>query len=113
HIEGESFPLAHKGAPDFAALKAALSEGDSKVLTYFVFDLLYAQGEDLRRMPLTSRKERLRQLLAGHSRAGKLIKYVEHLAEPGDAVLQSACRMNLEGIISKSAGRPYHSGRTD
>ena len=38
---------------------------------------------------------------------------MEHLAEPGDAVLQSACRLNLEGIISKCATAPYRSGRTD
>jgi bifunctional non-homologous end joining protein LigD len=112
-IDGEVVALDHNGAPDFAALQAALSEGDSKVLTYFVFDLLYAEGEDLRQMPLTSRKERLQRLLAGNRRAGKLIKYVEHLAEPGDAVLQSACRMNLEGIISKSASAPYQSGRVE
>jgi bifunctional non-homologous end joining protein LigD len=110
-IDGEVVALDHNGASDFAALQAALSEGDSESLTYFVFDLLYAEGEDLRPMPLTSRKERLQRLLAGNSRAAKLIKYVEHLAEPGDAVLQSACRMNLEGIISKSASAPYQSGR--
>jgi bifunctional non-homologous end joining protein LigD len=112
-IDGEVVALDHNGAPDFAALQAALSEGDSKALTYFVFDLLYAEGEDHRPLPLTERKQRLQQLLAGNSRAGKLIKYVEHLAEPGDAVLQSACRMHLEGIISKSANAPYQSGRTD
>ena len=112
-IDGEVVALDQNGAPDFAALQAALSDGDSEVLTYFVFDLLYAEGEDLRRMPLTSRKKRLQQLLAGNRRAGKLIKYVEHLAEPGDAVLQSACRMNLEGIISKCASAPYQSGRID
>jgi bifunctional non-homologous end joining protein LigD len=64
-------------------------------------------------MPLTSRKERLQQILAGNGQAAKLIKYVEHLAEPGDAVLQSACRMNLEGIISKCASAPYQSGRLE
>ncbi len=112
-IDGEVVALDHNGAPDFAALQAALSEGDSKSLTYFVFDLLYADGEDLRPLPLTDRKERLQRLLTGNSRAAKQIKYVEHLAEPGDAVLQSACRMNLEGIISKSASAPYQSGRMD
>ena len=74
---------------------------------------LHAEGDDLRRLPLTERKERLQSLLKRNSRAGKLIKYVEHLAEPGDAVLQSACRLNLEGIISKCASAPYQSGRTE
>ena len=112
-IDGEVVALDHNGAPDFAALQAALSEGRSKDLTYFAFDVLYAQGEDLRRLLLTDRKTRLQHLLSRSSRAGKVIKYVEHLAEPGDAVLQSACRLNLEGIISKCATAPYRSGRTD
>ena len=111
-VDGEVVALDHNGAPDFAALQAALSDGRSKDLTYFAFDLLYAEGEDLRRLPLTERKNRLQQLVKRTSGAGKFIKYVEHLAEPGDAVLQSACRLNLEGIISKRANAPYRSGRT-
>jgi bifunctional non-homologous end joining protein LigD len=107
-LDGEVVAIDHNGAPDFAALQAALSEGRSKDLTYFVFDLLHAEGEDLRRLRLTERKERLQGLLNRSARAGKLIKFVEHLAEPGDAVLQSACRLNLEGIISKCASAlPY------
>ena len=111
-IDGEVVALDHNGAPDFAALQAARSEGRSKDLTYFAFDLLYAEGEDLRGLPLTARKARLQQLLNG-SRAAKLIKYVDHLAEPGEAVLKSACRLNLEGIISKCSTAYYQSGRTD
>ena len=67
-IDGEVVALDHNGAPDFAALQAALSEGRSKDLTYFAFDLLYAEGEDLRRLPLTERKTRLQQLLSRSSR---------------------------------------------
>ena len=62
-IDGEVVALDHNGAPDFAALQAALSDGSSKELTYFAFDLLFVQGEDLRRLPLTDRKARLQQLL--------------------------------------------------
>jgi bifunctional non-homologous end joining protein LigD len=112
-IDGEVVALDHNGAPDFAALQAALSEGRSKDLIYFAFDLLYAGDENLRPLPLTERKSRLQQLLNQSSKTAKLIKYVEHLAEPGDAVLQSACRLNLEGIISKCATARYQSGRTE
>ena len=112
-LDGEVVALDHNGAPDFAALQVALSEGRSKDLTYFVFDLLFSEGEDLRGLPLIERKKRLQRLLEDNGRAGKFLKYVEHLAEPGDAVLQSACRLNLEGIISKCASAPYQSGRTD
>ena len=61
-LDGEVVALDHNGAPDFSALQAALSEGRSKDLTYFVFDVLHAEGEDLRRLPLTERKERLQSL---------------------------------------------------
>jgi bifunctional non-homologous end joining protein LigD len=112
-LDGEVVALDHNGAPDFAALQVALSEGRSKDLTYFIFDLLFSEGKDLRGLPLIERKKRLQSLLEKNGPPGKFLKYVEHLAEPGDAVLQSACRLNLEGIISKSASAPYQSGRTD
>ena len=82
-------------------------------LVYFVFDLLFEGGEDLRHLPLTERKERLKRLLGRKGAHEQQIKYVEHLAEAGDAVLKSACRLNLEGIISKRADAPYQSGRTE
>ena len=105
--------LDHNGAPNFAALQAAISEGQSRNLTYFVFDLLFATGEDLRHLPLTDRKERLKAMLGRKDGHAQLIKYVEHLAEPGEAVLKSACNLNLEGIISKRTSASYAPGRTD
>ena len=112
-IDGEVVALDHNGAPDFAALQAALSERRSRDLTYFVFDLLFEQGEDLRHLPLTERKERLRKMFSRKGVHAGQIKYVEHLSEPGEAVLKSACNLNLEGIISKRAGAHYESGRTE
>jgi bifunctional non-homologous end joining protein LigD len=112
-VDGEVVALDHNGAPDFSTLQAALSEGRSGDLVYFVFDLLFEGGEDLRHLPLTGRKERLKRLVGRKGAHDQQIKYIEHLAEPGDAVLKSACRLNLEGIISKSAAAPYESGRTD
>jgi bifunctional non-homologous end joining protein LigD len=112
-IDGEVCALGHNGAPDFAALQAALSEGRSQDLTYFVFDLLFEGPADLRQMPLTDRKARLKTILGRKKRQAGHIRYVEHLSEPGDAVLKSACNLNLEGIISKRARAPYQSGRTE
>ena len=112
-IDGEVVALDRSGSPDFSALQAALSEARSHDLVYFVFDLLFQAGEDLRSLPLTARKEHLKKLLARKGAHGTQVKYVEHLAEPGDAVLKSACRLNLEGIISKRAEAPYQSGRTE
>ena len=75
-----------------------------------MFDLLFEGGEDLRHLPLTERKERLKALLGRNGSYAQQIKYIEHLSEPGDAVLKSACDLKLEGIISKRATAPYQSG---
>lgn len=112
-LDGEVVALDRSGAPDFAALQAALSEGDTRDLIFFAFDLLYLEGEDLRELPLAERKARLERLLEESKQGGQgNIRYVEHFETAGDAVLESACRMNLEGIISKRLDAPYRSGRT-
>ncbi|WP_293679559.1 DNA ligase D [uncultured Phenylobacterium sp.] len=109
-IDGEVVALDHSGAPDFAALQAAISAGQTDGLVFFVFDLLFAGGEDLRKLPLTERKARLKALVEG---APPTVRYVEHFVTAGDAVLRSACRMDLEGIVSKKLDAPYRSGRSE
>jgi bifunctional non-homologous end joining protein LigD len=111
-IDGEICALDEHGAPDFAALQAALSEGKTDALVYFAFDLLFEGNEDLRQLPLTDRKERLQTLL---DKAGEdpRLRFVEHFETGGDAVLKSACKLSLEGIVSKQADAPYQSGRTE
>lgn len=111
-IDGEIVALDQNGAPDFSALQAAISEGRSRDLVFFVFDLLFEGGRDLRSLPLAERKKRL-EAIVGKGWQSSQIRYVTHLTEPGDAVLQSACRMNLEGIVSKRGTAPYTSGRTE
>ncbi|HEX3753579.1 MAG TPA: DNA ligase D, partial [Rhizomicrobium sp.] len=110
-IDGEAVALDHNGTPDFAALQAALSDGKSDALIYFAFDLLFEGKEDLRKLPLETRKTRLKALLEKHGRGSKTLRYVEHFTSGGDAVLQSACQMHLEGIVSKKRDAPYTSGR--
>src|SRR5262249_1767273 len=100
-VDGEVVALDHNGVPDFSALQAALSEGRSDDLVYFAFDLLFADGEDLRPLPLRQRKALLQRMLSGKRARAHQIKYLEHLSEPGTAVLKSACDHNLEGIVSK------------
>lgn len=111
-IDGEICALDDNGAPDFAALQAALSEGKTDALVYFAFDLLFEGNEDLRKLPLTERKNRLQKLL---DKAGEdpRLRFVEHFETGGDAVLKSACKLSLEGIVSKQADAPYQSGRTE
>ena len=110
-LDGEAVALDHHGAPDFTALQAALSDGRSEDLIFFAFDLLFADGEDLRPLPLADRKVRLKELLVDLKGKHAALRYVDHFETAGDAVLQSACRMHLEGIVSKELDAPYRSGR--
>ena len=111
-IDGEIVALDDQGAPDFAALQAALSEERTGNLVFFAFDLLFLDGEDWREQPLLARKERLAGLIRDAA-DGVTLRYVEHFETGGDAVLKSACRLSLEGIVSKQGDAPYISGRSD
>jgi bifunctional non-homologous end joining protein LigD len=108
-MDGEIVALDARGAPDFGALQAAISEGRSEALIYFVFDLLFHDGEDMRPLPLKQRKARLAKLLSEAARGP--MRYVDHFQAAGEAVLKSACQMGLEGLISKQTDAPYRSGR--
>ncbi|TFW60458.1 DNA ligase D [Bradyrhizobium sp. MOS001] len=112
-IDGEIVALDHNGAPNFSSLQAALSDGKTEDLIFFAFDLLFAEGLDCRRLPLGERKDRLRQLLEAGKKKSSQIRYVEHFESSGDAVLQSACKLELEGVVSKKLDAPYRSGRTE
>ncbi len=112
-IDGELCALIEDASPDFSALQAAISDGDTGGLIYFAFDLLFEGGEDLRTLPLSHRKARLQAYLDRIPKAAaKRIRYVDHFASSGKAVLESACRMDLEGVISKRLDAPYHAGRS-
>jgi bifunctional non-homologous end joining protein LigD len=113
-IDGEVVALDQKGDPDFGALQAALSDGKTGNLIFFAFDLLFADEFDLRRSPLSERKQRLRGMLEDRSsRNESLIRYLDHVEAGGEAVWQTACKMSLEGIISKKLSAPYQSGRSE
>ncbi|HLZ05849.1 MAG TPA: DNA ligase D [Bradyrhizobium sp.] len=111
-IDGEIVALDHNGVPGFSALQAALSDGKTDKLIFFAFDLLFVEDMDLRRLPLRDRKVRLKELLEEHGK-GKAIRYVEHFEVDGEAVMESARELNLEGVISKKLSAPYHSGRNE
>jgi bifunctional non-homologous end joining protein LigD len=113
-IDGEIVALNDQAAPDFSALQAAISDGKTDDLIFYAFDLLFAEGEDLRRLPLEERKARLKELLgARDQKMSGSIRYVEHFEEDGEAVLESAKRLSLEGIVSKKLSAPYRSGRSE
>jgi len=109
-VDGEIVALDAHGAPDFAAMQAALSDAKTDDLIFFAFDLLFDAPGDLRNAPLSARKARLAALI-GTKKTG-LIRYVEHFETGGEAMLRSACKLSLEGIVSKRLDAPYRSGRT-
>jgi len=109
-LDGEVVAESEAGTPSFANLQNDLSAGRSDRFRYYLFDLLHLDGVDLVGVPLLDRKAALSRLLAGHD--GGPLRYSEHFAERGDIVLRHACRLSLEGIVSKLGRSPYRSGRT-
>jgi bifunctional non-homologous end joining protein LigD len=107
-LDGEIVVLDEHGRTSFQRLQNALKEGRTP-LTYYVFDILELDGHDLRQEPLSRRKEILRKVLDD---APKAIRYSEEVAGQGDKVLAQACRLGLEGIVSKQADKPYVSRRS-
>ena len=75
---------------------------------YYLFDLLWLDGRDLRSLPLTERKDRLRDAIA----FADPIRYSDHLEEDGELGLRAACEQGLEGLIAKRAASPYVAGRS-
>ena len=110
-IDGEVCALDHNQMPSFAALQAALSANTSENLVFFAFDIMVEGKEDLRALPLAERKTRLESLLSS-TQAADSIRYVAHFESTADTVLLSACKMQLEGIVSKRLDAPYVSGRS-
>ena len=111
-VDGEVCALAGNGIPSFAGLQQALSDGKTAGLVYFVFDLLFLEGVDLRQEPLSARKDLLAALIEKTEGLAHF-RYVEHFAISGATFLKTACKANLEGIISKRLDAPYRSGRSD
>ena len=109
-IDGEIVVLGGDGISSFSQLQADLSSGRTDRMIYYVFDLMRLDGEDLREEPLVERKERLRELL-GAEDENAAVRFSDHFTEPGKVMLQHACRMGLEGVVSKRADAPYRSGR--
>jgi bifunctional non-homologous end joining protein LigD len=108
-LDGEIVVLDERGHSDFAQLQQHLSEGRHDGMVYMTFDLLFLDGRDLRRLPLTERKAALRELIADDD---GLARYSDHIDSDGTEVYRHACAMGLEGIVSKQAGEPYASGRS-
>lgn len=107
-LDGEIVVLGSGGLSDFQALQRA--GGDEPTLFYYVFDLLYLDGFDLRRVPLLRRKRMLRELVVERP-SGEPIRYSSHLRGHGPDLYREACGQGAEGIVSKKSDAPYVSGR--
>ncbi len=109
-LDGEIVVFGADGTPSFNALQNAFDRSRTQAIVYFVFDLPYLDGHDLRALPLWARRERLQQLLqAGGSAQVRLSTAFD--ADAAD-LLESACGMHLEGLIAKRADAPYESQRS-
>lgn len=108
-IDGELVVNDERGVSSFSALQQAIKFGKDADMVYYVFDLMHLNGDDLRPLPLTHRKAALRKL-AGQKSDGAL-QFSESIDEPGPLLIKHACKLGLEGIISKRADASYHSGR--
>ena len=105
-IDGEAVIMGDDGTPDFRALRSQHRDHEAVLVA---FDLLERDGEDLRDLPLIERKRRLGRLI-GKTKNRRAIQYGEHLKGNGASVLDYACRLGLEGIVSKRVDAPYRSG---
>lgn len=110
-FDGEVVALQPDGTTDFQALQNAFRESRAQDLKYYVFDLLYLDGQDLSQLPLLDRKSALETLLKG-SDTNDVFRYSEHVQGSGDEFMQQAYQLHLEGILSKRADQPYHPGRS-
>jgi bifunctional non-homologous end joining protein LigD len=103
-LDGEACVCGPDGIAIFDALHRHSTVSEAML---YAFDLLECDGEDLRALPLGDRKKRLARLLA-RRRVGIVLS--THTAEDGATIFQQACRMGLEGIVSKRLSAPYRSG---
>jgi DNA ligase D-like protein (predicted ligase) len=107
YLDGELCGGGPGGITAFNIVQLASDRGNAAALVFFLFDLLYVDGEDLRPQPVIERKERLGALLAN---AGPCLHYSDHVVGQGPAFYDKACTMQVEGIVSKRIDAPYTPG---
>ncbi|SDC73301.1 ATP-dependent DNA ligase LigD phosphoesterase module /ATP-dependent DNA ligase LigD polymerase module [Cupriavidus sp. YR651] len=107
-IDGEIVVL-RDGVPDFNALQNAIKGEGNNDIVYFVFDIPYWEGKDLRRTPLSMRRAHLAQLVEGKA---DRVRFSESFEAPPAQVFKSACELGLEGLVLKRADSAYTSTRS-
>lgn len=104
-LDGEVVVPAADGTTDFSVLQNEL-KGKSTSIVLVVFDLLYLNGHDLRKLPLIRRKAELKKIIAGTE-----IQFSESFELEGAEMFAHACKVGLEGVVSKVRDSVYASGR--
>lgn len=106
-LDGEIVVLDDEGHSSFQQLQN-YQNSPSEHLYFYVFDLLYLNGEDLRSLPLLERKQKLAALLNQDLLA---VRYSDHIKGKGKDFFKEAQRKNIEGIMAKKADSPYRTGK--
>ncbi|MDR3588190.1 MAG: DNA ligase D [Negativicutes bacterium] len=109
-LDGEIVVSGAAGVPDFGALQNSLEAGRTGEIQYFVFDIPFYGGFDLRDVPLVDRRALLAKLLPAS--ADNPVRFSEDFAADGGDILDAACRLGLEGVIGKRRDARYVSGRS-
>src|SRR3984893_18703278 len=98
YLDGELCGVGPDGVTSFNIVQLASDSANAAALVFFLFDLLYRDGDDLRPLPLIERKERLGTLLTN---TGPCLHISDHVVGQGPAFYAKACAMHVEGIVSK------------
>ena len=107
--DGEIVMLDAGGKPDFNALQNAIEGGNNDAIVYYLFDMPYCEGHDLRRVPVEERRALLQSLLKESAR----LRFSQEIGGDAASILQSACQLGLEGVIGKRRGSIYVQRRSD
>ncbi|WP_223433317.1 DNA ligase D [Pseudomonas sp. GL-B-26] len=109
-LDGEMVVADEQGVPDFQALQNAFDSGRSGNIVYYLFDMPYLNGVDLREVPVEERRVALSTVL--NPNKDPLLRFSDAFSEEPEALLNSACQMQMEGLIGKRLGSPYVSRRS-
>ncbi len=121
-LDGEIAVLDARGRPSFSGMQQRSGLSDARAIAqatrdfpvvHFAFDLLAAEGRDLRGLPLLERKRLLRLLLEAQPARAPALRFVEHVAgSEGERLYARAAALGLEGVVGKRASSPYRAGRS-
>lgn len=104
-LDGEVVILDDKQHSNFQLLQNSIKQNIGRPFVYYVFDILYYDKYNLMNLALTERKELLKKILGPFESA--TLRYSDHVVGSGAEVFEQACKLSLEGIVSKEASSPY------